>query len=216
MTIGDANAGATDMLTITVGGAGGTLSGTGLSRRIRRRLHAVRNGGRDHQRTRRPRLHAEGGRAEHDLDDDVHAERPEQRLRRAGRRQRRPRVIDSDPAVAPTISGTVSGQTTTSEAPVKPFAHVTIGDANADATDMLTITLGGAGGTLADGTGLSGLDVGARVYTLSGTAAAITSELDALVFTPKAGAPNTTSTTTFTLSDQSSAGGAPSSTARPA
>ena len=114
-------------------------------------------------------------------------------------------------AVEPTIAGTVSGQTTTSEAPVKPFAHVTIGDANIGATDTLTITLGGAGGTLS-GTGLSGWDVGG-VYTLSGTAAAITSELDALVFTPKAGAPNTSSTTTFTLSDQSSAGGAPSSTA---
>jgi Ca2+-binding RTX toxin-like protein len=51
------------------------------------------------------------------------------------------------------------------------------------------------------------------VYTLSGTAAAITNELDALVFTPiftqKAGAPITSSTTTFTLSDLSSAGGAP-------
>ena len=119
-------------------------------------------------------------------------------------------MIDNDPAVAPTISGTVSGQSTTSETPVKPFAHVTIGDANANATDMLTITLGGAGGTLADGVGFSSLTtVGAGVYRLSGTAAAITSELDALVFTPKAGAPNTSSTTTFTLSDQSSAGGAP-------
>ncbi len=119
-------------------------------------------------------------------------------------------VIDSDPAVAPTIAGTVAGQTTTSETPVKPFAHATVGDANVGATDTLTITLGGAGGTLADGTGFNSLTtVGAGVYTLSGTAAAITSELDALVFTPKAGAPNTSSTTTFTLSDQSSAGGAP-------
>ena len=107
---------------------------------------------------------------------------------------------------APTIAGTVSGLTTTSEAAVKPFAGVTIGDANFGATDTLTITLGGAGGTLS-GTGLSGGTGG--VYTLSGTAAAITSELHALVFTPKAGAPNTSSPTTFTLSDQSSAGGAP-------
>lgn len=49
--------------------------------------------------------------------------------------------------------------------------------------------------------------VGVEVYRLSGIAASITSELDALVFTPTAGAPNTTSATTFTLSDQSSAGG---------
>ena len=104
----------------------------------------------------------------------------------------------------------MSGQTTTSETPVRPFAHATVGDANVGATDILTITLGGAGGTLADGTGFNSLTtVGAAVYTLSGTAAAITSELDALIFTPTAGAPNTSSTTTFTLSDQSSAGGAP-------
>ena len=44
---------------------------------------------------------------------------------------------------------------------------------------------------------------------MSGTAGAITSELDALVFTPTAGAPGTTSTTTFMLSDLSSANGAP-------
>ncbi len=106
------------------------------------------------------------------------------------------------PAVAPTIIGTASGQTTTSEAPVLPFAKVTIGDANANAKDTLTIRLGGAGGGLT-GAGLSGGAAG--VYTLSGTAATITSELDALSFTPTAGAPNTTSTTTFTLSDQSSA-----------
>jgi hypothetical protein len=115
-------------------------------------------------------------------------------------------VIDRDPAVSPTIAGTVGGQTTTWEAPVTPFAHVTIGDGNLGATDALTITLGGAGGTLG-GTGLSGGAGGA--YTLSGTASAITSELDALVFTPTAGALNTSSTTTFTLSDLSSAYAAP-------
>jgi FG-GAP-like repeat len=119
-------------------------------------------------------------------------------------------ALTAGEAVPPTIGGTVSGQTTTSEAPVHPFAHVTIGDANAGATDTLTITVGGAGGMLTDGTGFSSLmTVGAGVYRLSGAAASITSELAALVFTPTAGAPNTTSTTTFTLSDQSSAGGAP-------
>ena len=115
-------------------------------------------------------------------------------------------ALPAGAAAAPTIAGTVSGQATTSEAPVKPFTHVAIGDANVGATDTLTITLGGAGGTL-NGTGLSA-GVGG-VYTLSGTTAAITNELDALVFTPTAGAPDTTSTTTFTLSDLSSANGAP-------
>jgi uncharacterized repeat protein (TIGR03803 family) len=104
----------------------------------------------------------------------------------------------------PTISGTIGGQTTIAEAPVTPFAEVTVGDPNASATDTLTITLskGGANGKLS-GTNLSGLKNG--LYTLTGTAAAITTELDALTFTPATGAPNSVTTSTFTLSDKSSA-----------
>ncbi|WP_409999057.1 beta strand repeat-containing protein, partial [Bradyrhizobium sp. SZCCHNRI2007] len=104
-------------------------------------------------------------------------------------------------SVAPTITGTTAGQTTTSEAAVHPFSGVTIGDANVGATDTLTITLSGAGGTLS-GAGLSG---SGNTYTLSGSAATITSQLQALTFTPSAGSPNSSQTTTFTLSDVSSA-----------
>jgi hypothetical protein len=113
-------------------------------------------------------------------------------------------VTDTDPAVAPTITGTVANQATTSEAAVKPFSGVTIGDANGNnPTETVTITLGGTGGTLT-GAGLTQNPGGS--YTLAtGTAANVTAELDALVFTPAAGAPNTSSTTTFTLSDASSA-----------
>jgi autotransporter passenger strand-loop-strand repeat protein len=108
---------------------------------------------------------------------------------------------------APTITGTVAGQKTASEASVTPFSGVTIADQNGNAIDTLTITVGGGGGTLADGVGFNGLATTATtgIYTLSGTAASITSELDALVFTPTAGAPNTSSISTFTLSDLSSA-----------
>jgi hypothetical protein len=100
---------------------------------------------------------------------------------------------------APTITGTVSGQTTTSDTPIDPFSDVTIGDANAGTTDTLSITLSGPGSL--SGTGLSGSD---GSYTLAGTAAAITSELRALSFTPVDGVPNTSVTTTLTLSDTSS------------
>ena len=103
---------------------------------------------------------------------------------------------------APTITGAVSGQTTTSETPIDPFSGVAIGDANAGATDMLSITLSGPGSL--SGTGLSGSD---GSYTLTGTTAAITSELRALSFTSVNGVPNTSVTTTFTLSDTSSAYG---------
>ena len=103
---------------------------------------------------------------------------------------------------APTITGTVSSQATTSEKPIDPFSGVTIGDANAGATDTLSITLSGPGSL--SGTGLS---VSSGNYTLTGTAAAITSELRALSFTSVDGVPNTSVTTTFTLSDTSSAYG---------
>ena len=72
-------------------------------------------------------------------------------------------VIDVDGAVAPTITGAAAGQTTNNEAVAHPFSGVTIGDANVGATETLTITLSGGGGTLT-GTGLSG---GSGTYTLS-------------------------------------------------
>jgi uncharacterized repeat protein (TIGR03803 family) len=109
-------------------------------------------------------------------------------------------ATDSDPGVAPTITGTVSSQATTSETPIDPFSGVTIGDTNAGATDTLSITLSGLGSL--SGTGLS---LSSGIYKLTGTAAAITSELRALSFTPVDGVPNTSATTTFTLSDTSSA-----------
>ena len=104
------------------------------------------------------------------------------------------------PSTAPTITGTVSNQTTTFEKPLDPFSAVTIGDANAGATDTLSIKFSGPGSL--SGTGLSG---SGGSYTLTGTAAAITSELRALSFTPVNGVLNTSVKTTFTLSDTSSA-----------
>jgi hypothetical protein len=104
-------------------------------------------------------------------------------------------------AVAPTLSGAVAGQSTASGQPDTPFSSVTIADRNVDARDSLAIQLTGGGGALADGAGFKGLTESAPgVYLLSGTAAAITRELDALVFTP-----NTfDGTTKFTLTDTTS------------
>ncbi|WP_315719821.1 MULTISPECIES: calcium-binding protein [unclassified Bradyrhizobium] len=109
-------------------------------------------------------------------------------------------IVDTPGGVAPIITGTIAGQTTTSETPVHPFAGVTITDLNLGATDTLTITLSGAGGTLS-GAGLSG---SGSTYTLSGSATTITSQLRALTFTPAAGQANSSQTTTFTLADRSS------------
>ena len=176
--------------------------GDGADRGNRRRLHADRNGGDRHQRARRAELHAEGGIAGDELDHELPAERPQQRLCDGDGQHDDQRRRHRSAAVAPTITGTVAGQKTTSEAAVKPFSGVTIADANSGASDTLTITVTGAGGTLS-GTGLTGGTGG--VYTLTGTAATVTSELDALSFTPKAGSPGTSSTTNFQLSDLSSA-----------
>jgi uncharacterized repeat protein (TIGR03803 family) len=207
VTIGDANAGATDTLTISLsnGGAGGTLSGAGLSggtggvytlsgtaATVTNELDALSF----KPVVGQPNASATTTFNLSDLSSACGTPATDSTTT----------VTDVDPAVAPTIAGTVSGQTTTMEAPFDPFAKVTIGDANAGATDKVTITLGGAGGSLADGPGFTGLTTaGLGVYTLTGSASTISNELDALVFTPKAGAPNTSSTTTFTLSDQSSA-----------
>ena len=205
VTVADPNASATETLTITVGGAGGTLTGTGLT------------GGSGGVYTLSGTATAITG-ALNALSFTPTAGVPNTvststfTLSDASSAYGAPTVdsatsiTDIDPAVAPTISGTTSGQTTTSEAPVHPFASVTVADPNASATETLTITVGGAGGTLT-GTGLTGGSGG--VYTLSGTATAITGALNALSFTPTAGAPNTVSTSTFTLSDASSAYGAP-------
>jgi hypothetical protein len=110
-------------------------------------------------------------------------------------------VTDTD-AVIPTIAGTHPTPTTV-DAAVNPFTGVTIGDLNAGATDTLTITLSNSGTTgVLSGPGLSGGTNG--VYTLTkNVATTVTSQLDALTFTPAKGAPGSVTTTTFALSDQS-------------
>ena len=110
------------------------------------------------------------------------------------------------PTGAPTITGTVAGQTTTSEAPVRPFAGVAVTDPNAGATETLTIVVSGSGGTLS-GAGLASTGLG--VYALTGDAATVTGALDALSFTPNPAPPHATATTVFTLIDVSSANATP-------
>ena len=205
VTIGDANVGATDTLTISLsnGGAGGALAGAGLSggtggvytlsgpaATLTSQLRALTftpAAGQPNTTTTTTFTLSDASSAY--ATPTINSTTT---------------VTDIDPAVAPTISGTAGGQTTSSRTPPSPFAGVTIGDANVAATDTLTISLsnGGAGGALS-GAGLAGGTGG--VYTLTGSAATITSELDALTFTPAAGQPNTSAATAFTLSDVSSA-----------
>ena len=109
----------------------------------------------------------------------------------------------------PTIAGTMSNQVVGAKGTSNPFVGVTIGDTNTGAIDTLTIALSGSGGTLADVGNFHGLALAGSVYTLTGNAASITSELDALVFTPAATVSSSSTPTTFTLTDVSSAFGVP-------
>ena len=107
------------------------------------------------------------------------------------------------PVQAPVISGTVAGQSTASGKSDTPFSKAKITDPNERTSDSLTIQITGGGGALADGAGFSGLTESAPgVYLLSGTAAAITRELKALVFTPNP----FSARTTFSLTDTTSRG----------
>ena len=117
-------------------------------------------------------------------------------------------------APSPAIANT-HASTDAAEAAVQPFAgpNVAVTDPNAGATDTLTIALTGGGGTLAEGAGYAGsrtlTQTGAGTqgtYTLSGTAAQITTELDALTFVPANTSPGATVATTFSLTDSSNAG----------
>ena len=110
-------------------------------------------------------------------------------------------ALDIGAAGAPTLAGT-HASSTSAEAPVMPFTGVTLADPNRG-TETLTITLENGGGTLA-GAGLAANPDGS--YTLAGSAATVTQDLDGLSFTPTAPPAGTSATTTFVLSDASSAG----------
>ena len=110
----------------------------------------------------------------------------------------------------PTIAGTVAGQADSDEAGIKPFVSVAIADANADQTETVTVTPDAAGnGALSDPSATSdGGTVSGDVYTMSGSAAQVTTALQNLVFTPTAHqvTPGSAVTTGFTIAVSDTAG----------
>jgi hypothetical protein len=119
-------------------------------------------------------------------------------------------VIATDVGVSPTISGTKAGQAITDLQTITPFSGVTIGDANIGQTETLTVTLSAAAnGTLTDPNAATdgSTNVGG-VYTITGSASAVTTALDALVFTPTENqvASGQSVTTTFTIADKDTGG----------
>ena len=116
-------------------------------------------------------------------------------------------VIATAGTLAPTISGSVAGQTVTSPGSIAPFSGVVIGDLNFGQTESVTVKLSApANGSL---TNLAGGSYNATTgaYTIAGSASAVTTAVDGLVFIPKQAqlAPGQTITTGFTISDTDTA-----------
>ena len=112
-------------------------------------------------------------------------------------------VVATAVAVPPTITGTVANQAVNDNATIEPFAYVKITDPNAGQTETVTITPSQtANGTLSDpNAATDGSTITNGVYKVTGTAAQVTADLDALIFHPTAHqvAPGNTVTTGFTI-----------------
>jgi hypothetical protein len=121
-------------------------------------------------------------------------------------------VVSTSINDAPTISGSTAGQTANDNATVSPFSGVTIADADASAslTVHVTVDTNAKGVFTAGSLESSGFaDFGGGLYIFTGSAAAATTAIRALVFNPtdNRGAVGTTETTTFTIdiNDEASA-----------
>jgi hypothetical protein len=123
------------------------------------------------------------------------------------------------PAATP-ISVTPAAEVvaTTDAASVKPFSGIAITDANSSQTETAMVTLStSANGTLSDpNAATDGSTVSNGVLTVHGSAAAVASALDGLVFTPKANqvAAGAAVTTTVTAAIKDTAGETASATSK--
>ncbi len=100
-----------------------------------------------------------------------------------------------------TIAGAAAGQSTNDQTPITVFPQVTITDGNVGQTETVTATLSAAANGKLTNLGGGSYNATTGVYTDTGSAAAVTSALDGLVFTPTAHqvAAGGTVTTGFTI-----------------
>jgi plastocyanin len=124
-------------------------------------------------------------------------------------------VVAKALADAPVIAGTVANQAASDEAAIAPFANVTITQIDVGQTETVTVAPSStADGMLSDPNAASDhstIDANG-VWHITGTAAQLTSAIEALRFVPTAHqvAPGNTLTTSFTVSDTDTAGAAAS------
>ena len=102
------------------------------------------------------------------------------------------------------ISGTQAGQAVQSQSTILPFAHVSITD-DSSATETVTITMSGTGTLSEPNAGGFTFSQSAGGYVDTGSAVNVTSDIEALVFTPVTAASNSV-TAGFTITDTSSMG----------
>ncbi len=89
-----------------------------------------------------------------------------------------------------------------------PFSNVTVSDPNDGQTETLTVTLSNAANGILSNLGGGTYDPVTGVYTVIGTASAVSSALDGLIFTPTyhQTAAGSTVSTTLTITDTDTAG----------
>jgi hypothetical protein len=110
---------------------------------------------------------------------------------------------------APIIGGSEADQAVTDRATVTPFSTVVISDLTAGESESVAVVLSAAANGTLTNLGGGSYDAANGVYTDSGSAAAVTTALDRLVFNPTPGqvAPGQTVTTGFTITDTNTGGG---------